>query len=115
MREEHLQAENGASSKTYIMNVACGELSVTIVEDPDGNPITLFAQLGKAGTCARVNIESVCRLATKILDKGGDLEELHSATSGLSCGRPMWNKGRRVESCIDGIAFAIEQYQAKRS
>ena len=115
MREKHLQAITGAKSVTYVMNVACGELTVTIVEDPDGKPITLFAQLGKAGTCARVNVESVCRLGTKILDRGGDLQELYSAMSGLSCGRPLWNKGRRIESCVDGLAYAVEQYLEKGS
>ncbi|MBI5599412.1 MAG: vitamin B12-dependent ribonucleotide reductase [Deltaproteobacteria bacterium] len=95
---------------TKKMKTGCGNLYVTLNEDPEGRPFEIFTQMGKAGGCATSQCEATGRMASLALRGGIPPEEIVKQMRGISCHLPVGFGGNRVLSCSDAMAQAIEWY-----
>lgn len=94
-------------SQTVKVLTGCSNLYVTIEENNE----KIFFSTGKAGGCSFSFLESLARMATLVLEKGGTLEEVQKQLKGIRCPSPcVIGEGKEILSCADGIAKAINIY-----
>jgi ribonucleoside-diphosphate reductase alpha chain len=89
----------------------CGSLYVTINEDSEGM-FEVFTNMGKSGGCAASQAEAVSRLISMALRSGVKTEEIVRQLMGISCPKMTWWQGKKVLSCADALAKALEIYPA---
>ncbi len=94
---------------TERINTGCGKLYVTINEDDQGI-CEVFAQMGKTGGCASSQIEATGRLISLALRSGVKVEAILKQISGIRCPSPIWQNGKMVLSCPDGITQVLKNY-----
>ena len=99
---------------TERINTGCGKLYVTINEDNQGI-CEVFAQMGKTGGCASSQIEAAGRLISLALRSGVKVEAILKQITGIRCPSPIWQNGKMVLSCPDGIAQVIKNYTRIRT
>jgi ribonucleoside-diphosphate reductase alpha chain len=117
MRSETPSAESRAPRRrqdllcgtTRKVSTGCGNLYVTINET-DGGPFELFAQMGKCGGCAGSQTEAIGRLVSLALRAGVDAASITRQLRGVRCPSPAWENGKLVLSCADAISKALESY-----
>jgi len=99
------------------VNTQWGNLHLFVVSDPDTRRETeIFAQLGKAGDLVAADIEGMCRMASRLLNKGGSLEEIIDQFKGIgSIHTGAMAPGGPISSVPDAIARGLEQYIAKKN
>jgi len=102
------------NGKTIKQRTGCGALFVTINEDDYGNPIELFANLGKAGGCPKASTESSGRLISLSLRGGVNPREIINHMAGIGCHKPVMGPEGAL-SCADGIAKSLTEYMAQKS
>ncbi|MGQ9631987.1 MAG: vitamin B12-dependent ribonucleotide reductase [bacterium] len=101
------------SGFTIRFRTGCGNLYVTINER-DGKPFEIFAQMGKSGGCIASQTESVARLASLALRSNIHVEEIIKELKGIRCPTPMMQPGGTILSCSDAVAKAMEMYVERR-
>jgi ribonucleoside-diphosphate reductase alpha chain len=101
------------SGTTRRMKTGCGDLFVTINRDEKG-PVEVFSRLGKAGGCASSQGEALCRMISLALSNHVPPEAIVRELRGISCNRPGWQGGLRINSCADAIALALESGEAPK-
>jgi ribonucleoside-diphosphate reductase alpha chain len=98
---------NSNPSNTIKVKTACGNIYTTVTTR------NIFFFTGKNGGCSFSFSESLGRLATLVLEKGGTLEEIQKQLQGIRCPSPHCPTGKvedEVLSCADGISRAIGVY-----
>jgi ribonucleoside-diphosphate reductase alpha chain len=95
------------SGVTRRMKTGCGDLFVTINKDDHG-PVEVFGRLGKAGGCAASQGEALCRVISLALKNNVPSDEIVRELKGISCNRPGWQAGERINSCADAVARTLE-------
>ena len=96
-------------SKTVKVKTGCGNMYITLGNDDEGI-FEVFAALGKAGSCAKCQMEGISRIVTLALRCDVPVEEIVKQLKGLQCPAPnMFPKEDRVLSCPDAIAKVLEE------
>jgi ribonucleoside-diphosphate reductase alpha chain len=95
---------------TRKIKTGCGNLYVTINEDPEGRPFEIFTQIGKAGGCVTSQCEAIGRMASLALRGGIEPEEIVKQMRGISCHLPVGFGGSKVLSCSDAMARVMDWY-----
>ena len=93
-----------------MIQTGCGKMFVIPCQDDQGVCET-FINLGKGGACAAANLEATGRLISLALRSGIGMEEVIKQLSGIRCPNPVWNKGKQILSCADGIAKVLAELE----
>ena len=108
-REELGGRLNGS---TYVKDIACGKLYITINRDENDNLVEVFIDPGKSGGCA-ANAECIGRYASACMRAGMSIDAIVDATKGVKCSACMQAKGMKKKidgvSCGDVIAKTIQE------
>jgi len=91
------------------METGCGPLYITINEDDQGM-FELFNTMGKAGGCAASQSEAIGRLVSLAWRSGMSAESIVKQLIGISCHKHVGVGDRKILSCSDAIAKAIQLY-----
>jgi ribonucleoside-diphosphate reductase alpha chain len=94
---------------TYQMETGCGHLYVTINEDENGL-FELFTTMGKAGGCASSQCEALGRLVSLAWRSGVQARQTMKQMIGISCHKPNGFGEKRISSCADAVARAIQMH-----
>jgi ribonucleoside-diphosphate reductase alpha chain len=94
---------------TMRMLTGCGNIYVTINEDPINVPVEVFCRLGKAGGCASSQTEALGRLVTLALRYDTPLEEIINELMGIGCHQPKLGQ-KKVLSCADALSQVLLEY-----
>jgi ribonucleoside-diphosphate reductase alpha chain len=90
-------------------------MHVKIVVDPrTGLEREVFAQLGKGGDVANSDLEAICRVMSLYLRINGAMADIVSQLGGIGSSLSIPTKDGRITSLADGLARAIEKYQAAK-
>lgn len=100
---------NKLSGYTYRIKTGCGNMYVTITI-MDDTIYEVFAQLGKAGSCAVSQLEALCRMISLALQNGISIEYVIKHLSNIQCPNPIWDNNQQILSCADGISKIIKQH-----
>lgn len=98
---------NIATGTRIRKKTGCGQLYVHINRNESGDPIEIFADLGKAGGCPSAFTEGLGRLASLSLKHGATLEEVRDELIEIKCSRDCGLGPNYIGSCLDGTAKAI--------
>lgn len=93
---------------TKRMDTSCGSLYVTINWDETGWPFEVFTSMGKAGGCASSQSEAIGRLVSLALRSGIAPGQVARQLRGISCHLPRGIGKKRISSCADAVAQALE-------
>ncbi len=94
---------------TYQMETGCGHLYITINEDEKGL-FELFTMMGKAGGCASSQCEALGRLISLSWRSGVQARQTVKQMIGISCHKPNGFGEKRISSCADAVARAIQTH-----
>jgi ribonucleoside-diphosphate reductase alpha chain len=100
----------GIPGWTYQQQTGCGNLYVTINQDVSG-VFELFATIGKAGGCAASQSEAIGRMVSLAWRSGISDKQVIKQLRGISCHSPYGFGDKRVLSCADAVAQAIEYHR----
>jgi ribonucleoside-diphosphate reductase alpha chain len=96
-------------SDTTGVVVGCGTLYVTVVYYND-KPYKVYGSLGKAGGCAYVQIDNLCRAISIGLSQGADIEDYIITLMDTRCPSPMiYGASIPNTSCGDAIAKVLKK------
>ena len=97
------------SGKTVKVTTGCGSMYVTLNGD-DVGVFEVFAALGKAGSCAKVQSEALTRMVTLALKYDVPMQEIIDELQGLQCPSPwLFPMEERTLSCPDAIAKVLRE------
>ena len=100
------------SGSTYVKDIACGKLYITINRDENDNLVEVFIDPGKSGGCT-ANAECIGRYASACMRAGMSIEAIVDVTKGVKCSACMQSKGAKKKidglSCGDVIAKTIQE------
>jgi ribonucleoside-diphosphate reductase alpha chain len=91
------------------METGCGHLYITINEDEKGL-FELFTMMGKAGGCASSQCEALGRLISLSWRSGVQARQTVKQMIGISCHKPNGFGEKRISSCADAVARAIQMH-----
>lgn len=94
---------------TTKVSTGCGNLYITLNESAEGDFFEVFTQMGKAGGCAASQLEAIGRLISLALRGGIDIKVIIEQLKGIRCPSPSWAGGKKIFSCADAIARALEK------
>lgn len=101
------------NGSTYIKEIACGKLYITINRDENNNLVEVFIDPGKSGGCS-ANAECIGRYASACMRCGMSIEAIVDVTKGVKCSACTQAKGAKKKkidglSCGDVIARTIQE------
>ena len=99
------------SGSTYVKDIACGKLYITINRDENDNLVEVFIDPGKSGGCS-ANAECIGRYASACMRGGMKILDIIDVTRGVKCSACTQAKGAKKKidglSCGDVIARTIK-------
>lgn len=98
---------------TYVKDIACGKLYITINRDENDNLVEVFIDSGKSGGCS-ANTECLGRYASACMRTGMSIEDIIDVTKGVKCSACTQVKGAKTKhidgvSCGDVVAKTIQE------
>jgi len=109
-----LKRPKETKGSTPRMATGCGNLYLTLGYDDNGKLIEVFSHLGKAGGCAKCQLEAITRTISLGLKYGIPVEEIVDELKGLRCPAPVFAEGQKVLSCADAIAKMLSHEVLRR-
>lgn len=100
-------------SVSYQVPTPMGMLYIVIVEDGDNKPIAFQLFIGKPGAEIQALTQTMARLMTIVLDRGGTVNDLiqemsnHTSDHSRSVGN-----GNTIRSVPDAVVYALMQYRS---
>lgn len=94
------------SDPTYRRQIGCGKLYLTVFHDDENIYPSVIIRLGKAGTCANAQIQSISQLINLSLSLGGTLEQIIDGLKDIRCQVPT----KEGLSCGDGISRILKEH-----
>ena len=91
---------------TTTINTGHGKMHV-VVNTFEGQPVEVFATVGKAGACEAATTEALGRLVSTALQYGVPLDAVVKQLSGITC-CPLWDNGQKVNSLADAIGQVLK-------
>ncbi len=88
---------------TFKLNTGQGSLYVTINTGVNGEPLEVFANIGKSGGDTAALAEAIGRLISIALQKGVKVDEIASTLIGITGSKPVWFESSLIKSVPDGI------------
>ena len=101
------------NGSTYVKEVACGHLYITINRDENDNLVEVFIDPGKSGGCV-ANAECLGRYASACMRAGMTIDSIVDVTKGVKCSACSQVKGSKIKhidglSCGDVVAKTIQE------
>lgn len=101
------------NGSTYVKQIACGHLYITINRDENDNLVEVFIDPGKSGGCS-ANAECIGRYASACMRSGMKILDIVDVTKGVKCDACTRVKGSKIKpidglSCGDVIARTIQE------
>ena len=101
------------NGSTYVKEVACGHLYITINRDENDNLVEVFIDPGKSGGCV-ANAECLGRYASACMRAGMTIDSIVDVTKGVKCSACSQAKGSKIKhidglSCGDVVARTIQE------
>ena len=101
------------NGSTYVKEVACGHLYITINRDENDNLVEVFIDPGKSGGCV-ANAECLGRYASACMRAGMTIDSIVDVTKGVKCSACSQVKGSKIKhidglSCGDVVARTIQE------
>lgn len=108
-------------AKTIKTIVACGSIFVTIGYDEQGNPLELFLNGSKLGTC-RGNLEALARLTTLLLKNDINIDLIADQLYHIKCTSCLQkiaksdieDKNKLPWSCADAVAKILLKHKTRK-
>ena len=113
------QRQNRLTGVTWKIKTGRGKLYVTVNEDGAGEPVEVFAKIGKSGREDFAYTESIGRLISLSLRSGVPIERIYRHLKGISGYGSAWDYGQLIKSVPDAIAkildmeYHIEEHEAE--
>jgi hypothetical protein len=103
------------NSIPFKVETPSGTMYVFVMENSKGDPVGIQLVLGKAGSELSAWAHGLARLASLILDLRGNITDLIAELSNHTSDRSVDRKnGVRIRSGIDGLVYALMEYQRER-
>lgn len=101
------------NGSTYVKEVACGHLYITINRDENDDLVEVFIDPGKSGGCV-ANAECLGRYASACMRAGMTIDSIVDVTKGVKCSACSQVKGSKIKhidglSCGDVVARTIQE------
>tara|TARA_R110002020_G_scaffold54171_5_gene151251 strand:- start:7886 stop:8404 length:519 start_codon:yes stop_codon:yes gene_type:complete len=98
-------------SETHTVRTGQGEMKITVGLHPKPTtPFEVFVSVGKEGSGARAEAESVARMVSLALRGDIPLKEVISHLIDIRGPDSIWDRGRQIHSIADGIAKILTEY-----
>ncbi|HVL86756.1 MAG TPA: adenosylcobalamin-dependent ribonucleoside-diphosphate reductase [Candidatus Thermoplasmatota archaeon] len=94
---------------TQRIETGYGPLYLTINE-VEGRPFEVFAQIGHGGGYTASFTEAVARLASLLLRSGVPVQEVIDQLEGIRSPKIAWHRGTKINSVPDAIAFGLKKW-----
>jgi len=99
---------NKLTGQTCKIETSCGTMYITINFDEETKPFEVFTMIGKAGGCASSQSEALGRLISLCLRAGIAPQHVVKQIRGITCHLPYGLGPKKVSSCPDAVAQALE-------
>jgi ribonucleoside-diphosphate reductase alpha chain len=94
----------------YPIPTGYGELNVTVNEDENGDPLEIWAEIGKSGGFTHSLTEAVGRLGSVALRAGVPRDVIVEQLEGIRSPKVAWHDQKQIHSIPDAIACALKQH-----
>lgn len=101
-------------SEAFRIRTPNGTLFAFVIENHDGTINSFQLTIGKAGNDVAVWANAVAELMNLVIAKGGTLEELLAALSGITSPREARSLGSTCRSGPEGVWMALVRYKRSK-
>ena len=96
-------------SDTTKIDTPCGRIYLTQGFGEKGHEKCFIHGLGKAGGCIPAMLLAVQRLIARCFKNGATYLEIVEDLKGIHCPNPIYQRGKRYDSCLSLIASYYEE------
>jgi len=97
------------SGTTVKIEIACGELFITINKDRGAEPVEVIMSLSKASPCISAHLESLSKMVSLALAGGVCVSDIVKQMKGISCPVSSFKGERKITSCADALSYVLEE------
>lgn len=94
---------------TVRLDTPCGKLYLCQGYGEKGHEKCFIWGLGKMGGCVPAFLLGIQRLIARVFKNGGTYMEIVEDLKGIHCPNPIYQKGKKYDSCLSLIASYYEE------